>query len=71
VELRASRGRAVLIGGAGGLSLWALQWPIGEVAFALLDGSAQGEALRADALATVQESGAATLLLHEDPALRP
>jgi len=45
VELRASLGRAVLIAWAAGLSLWALQWPIGEVAFALLDGSAQVEAL--------------------------
>jgi len=44
-ELRSSLGRAVLIAWAAGLALWALQWPIREVSFALLDGTAQVEAL--------------------------
>src|SRR6476659_8106686 len=38
-EIRASLGRAVLIALAVGAVLVALQWPIGEMAFALLDGS--------------------------------
>ena len=45
VELRASLGRAVLIAVAIGAGLIALQWPIGEIAFALLEGSPKVEAL--------------------------
>src|SRR5262245_23467465 len=40
VELRASLGRAALIAVAVGIALIVLQWPIREVAFALLEGSA-------------------------------
>jgi multidrug resistance protein, MATE family len=45
VEIRASLGRAVLIALAVGAVLIALQWPIRELAFALIAGSAQVEAL--------------------------
>jgi len=44
-EIRASLGRAVLIGCAVGAALIALQWPIRELAFALLDGGPRVEAL--------------------------
>jgi len=44
-ELRAALGRAVIIAWAAGLGLCALSWPIREIAFALLDGTAQVEAL--------------------------
>ncbi len=45
VELAASLGRALLIALAAGLALIALQWPIREIAFALIDGSPRVEAL--------------------------
>lgn len=48
VEIRASLGRAVLIALAVGAGLIALQWPIRELAFSLIDGSAQVEALARD-----------------------
>jgi MATE family multidrug resistance protein len=44
----AALGRALLIAGAVGAGLLALQWPIREIAFALLDGSTQVEALARD-----------------------
>ncbi len=44
-EILASLGRALLIAVAAGAGLIALQWPIRLVAFALLDGSTQVEAL--------------------------
>jgi MATE family multidrug resistance protein len=44
-ELRASLGRAVLLALAAGVGLVVLQWPIREVAFALLDATAQVEGL--------------------------
>lgn len=44
-EVRASLGRAVLIALVVGTGLIALQWPIREVAFALLEGSPQVEGL--------------------------
>jgi multidrug resistance protein, MATE family len=44
-EIRASLGRAVLIGCAVGAALIALQWPIRELAFALLDAGPRIEAL--------------------------
>ncbi len=44
-EIRGSLGRAVLIGCAVGAALIALQWPIREVAFALLDAGPRVEAL--------------------------
>ena len=48
VEIRASLGRAVLIAFAVGAGLIALQWPIRELAFALIEGSPQLEALARD-----------------------
>ena len=45
VEIRASLGRAILIAIAVGAGLLALQWPIREAAFALLNGSDKVEAL--------------------------
>jgi MATE family multidrug resistance protein len=48
VEIRASLGRAVLIALAVGAGLIALQWPIRELAFSFIDGSAQVEALARD-----------------------
>jgi len=47
-EIRAALGRAVLIAVAVGIGLILLQWPIREVAFALLDGSPRLEALARD-----------------------
>lgn len=47
-EIRASLGRAVLIALGVGAVLVALQWPIGEMAFALLDGSPRVEGLARD-----------------------
>ena len=47
-EVAATLGRALLIGGAVGVGLLALQWPIREIAFALLDGSSEVEALARD-----------------------
>jgi len=44
-EIAACLGRALLMALAAGLALIALQWPIREVAFALIDGSARVEAL--------------------------
>jgi len=44
-EIAASLGRALMIALAAGLSLIALQWPVREVAFALIDGSVRVEAL--------------------------
>jgi MATE family multidrug resistance protein len=44
-ELRASLGRAVLLALAAGTGLILLQWPIREVAFSLLDATAQVEGL--------------------------
>jgi MATE family multidrug resistance protein len=44
-EIRASLGRAVLIGCAVGAALIALQWPIRELAFALLDAGPRVDAL--------------------------
>ncbi len=44
-ELRAALGRALLIACLGGSLLIALQWPLGFAAFALLDGTAEVEAL--------------------------
>ena len=44
-ELRAGLGRALLIAAAIGTGLIALQWPLGALAFAALDGSAQVEQL--------------------------
>src|SRR5262245_57662573 len=44
----AALGRALLIAGAVGATLLALQWPIREIAFALLDGSTQVETLSRD-----------------------
>ncbi len=43
-ELRACLGRPLIIAGVLGVLLIALQWPIGRVAFALMDASAQVEA---------------------------
>ena len=48
VEIRASLGRAVLIALAVGAGLIALQWPIREAAFALIEGSPRVEALARD-----------------------
>jgi MATE family multidrug resistance protein len=48
LEIRASLGRAVLIALAVGAALIALQWPIGELAFALIEGSPNVEALARD-----------------------
>jgi MATE family multidrug resistance protein len=48
VEIRASLGRAVLIAFAVGAGLVTLQWPIRELAFALIEGSPQVEALARD-----------------------
>jgi MATE family multidrug resistance protein len=48
VEIRASLGRAVLIALVVGAGLVALQWPIRELAFALIDGSQPVEALARD-----------------------
>ncbi len=47
-EIRASLGRAVLIAFAVGAGLIALQWPIREVAFALIEGSPRVETLARD-----------------------
>ena len=44
-ELAAGLGRALLIALAAGLALVALQWPVREIAFALIDGSPRVEAL--------------------------
>jgi MATE family multidrug resistance protein len=44
-EIRAALGRALLIAGGIGTALIALQWPIRTIAFALLDGGAEVEAL--------------------------
>jgi MATE family multidrug resistance protein len=44
-EIRASLGRALLIAAAVGAGLIALQWPIGAMAFAALDGSGKVEGL--------------------------
>lgn len=44
-EIRAALGRAVLIAGAIGAGLIAAQWPIAFIAFALLDGGPEVEAL--------------------------
>lgn len=44
-EIRAALGRALLIAGSVGLALIALQWPIRESAFALLDGGPTVEPL--------------------------
>lgn len=44
-EIRAALGRALLIAGAVGFTLIALQWPIGLAAFALLDGGEEVESL--------------------------
>lgn len=44
-EIRAGLGRALLIAAAVGAGLVALQWPIGEAAFALLQGSDKVEGL--------------------------
>jgi MATE family multidrug resistance protein len=48
VEIRASLGRAVLIALIVGTALIALQWPIRELAFALINGSPKVEALARD-----------------------
>jgi MATE family multidrug resistance protein len=48
VEIRASLGRALLIAFAVGAGLIALQWPIRELALALIDASPQVEALARD-----------------------
>jgi MATE family multidrug resistance protein len=48
VEIRASLGRAVLIAVVVGAALIALQWPIRELAFALINGSPRVEALARD-----------------------
>jgi MATE family multidrug resistance protein len=48
VEIRASLGRAVLIAVMVGAALVALQWPIRELAFALLDGGPRVEAFARD-----------------------
>jgi MATE family multidrug resistance protein len=47
-EIRACLGRALLIGLIIGAALIALQWPIGSLAFVLLDGSAKVEGLARD-----------------------
>src|SRR5262249_32043069 len=47
-EIRASLGRAILLAVVLGVSLIALQWPIRETAFALMDSSARVEALARD-----------------------
>jgi MATE family multidrug resistance protein len=47
-EIRASLGRALLIAAALGAALIAVQWPIRELAFALLDGSPKVKALARD-----------------------
>lgn len=44
-EIRAALGRAMLIAGGVGLALIALQWPIREIAFALLNGGPEVEPL--------------------------
>jgi MATE family multidrug resistance protein len=44
-EIRASLGRALLIAGGIGVALILLQWPIGLIAFALLDGGEEVETL--------------------------
>ena len=48
LEIRASLGRAVLIALIVGAALIALQWPIRELAFALISGSPKVEALARD-----------------------
>ena len=48
VEIRASLGRAVLIAVTVGAGLVTLQWPIREVAFALIEGSPKVEGLARD-----------------------
>jgi multidrug resistance protein, MATE family len=48
VEIRASLGRAMLIAFAVGAGLIGLQWPIRELAFGLIEGSPQVEALARD-----------------------
>lgn len=60
-EVRAGLGRALLIAAVIGLGLIALQWPIGAVAFALLDGSAKVEALAHDYFAVRIWAAPATL----------
>lgn len=47
-EVRASLGRAIFIAAVVGAGLIALQWPIRELAFVLLEGSAEVEALARD-----------------------
>lgn len=47
-EVRASLGRALLIAMAAGAALIALQWPIREAAFALIEGGSRVEALAQD-----------------------
>src|SRR5690606_20663388 len=47
-EIRAGLGRALLMAGAAGIALIALQWPIREAVFAFLEGSAGVEALARD-----------------------
>ncbi len=44
-ELRAALGRALILGVGIGAALIAVQWPIGQAAFALLEGGAQVETL--------------------------
>jgi len=44
-ELRAALGRALILGAGIGAALIAVQWPIGQAAFALLEGGAQVEML--------------------------
>lgn len=61
VEIRAGLGRALLIAAAIGAGLVALQWPIGEVAFALLQGSATVEGLARDYFAVRIWAAPATL----------
>jgi MATE family multidrug resistance protein len=47
-ELAASLGRSLLIALAAGLALISLQWPVREIAFALIDGSPRVETLARD-----------------------
>lgn len=49
-EVRATLGRALLLGGALGLALWVLQGPIADVSLALLGGSPEVETVTRDYL---------------------
>lgn len=60
-EIRAALGRALLMAGALGVLLIALQWPIASIAFSLLDGSEAVEAVARDYVLTRIWGAPATL----------